>query len=151
MSMLTTTTSVGIARNTAAAVFFLDSCPAVGMYTELNDQWLEFSYDPNMELSLVPHHLVWFDGGAAPEEARNIYHNSSSDELWLLTLTRRIASGDVDVDVTSPVFVTSLSLDEGWDWGEVLNKLLTRQVTREQIERAIADSLQTSPRYDSQC
>lgn len=68
----------GIAKNSAAAIQFLDSCEAVIEYIELNDEWLEFSYDDQVEVSVVPDHLVWFDEGAAPDEAieaLNASHN----------------------------------------------------------------------------
>lgn len=68
----------GIAKNTAAAIQFLDSCEAVWQYIELNAEWLEFSYNDEVEVAVVPDHLVWFDQGSAPDaalEALNAYHN----------------------------------------------------------------------------
>lgn len=68
----------GIAKNTAAAIQFLDSCEAVETYIELNNEWLEFAYSDDIEVSIVPDHLVWFDQGSAPDaalDALNAYHN----------------------------------------------------------------------------
>lgn len=66
---MTTQTECGIARNTAAAIQFLDSCPAVREHVELSADWIEFRYDPSVEVSTYPEHLVWWDEGAAPDEA----------------------------------------------------------------------------------
>lgn len=65
-----TPTECGIARNTAAAQQYLDSCPAVREYIALDGDWLEFVYDPGIEVLNVPSHLVWFDEGSAPDEAQ---------------------------------------------------------------------------------
>lgn len=68
----------GIAKNTAAAIQFLDSCKAVETYVELSNDWVEFAYNDEVEVSVVPDHIVWFDQGAAPEaalEALDAYHN----------------------------------------------------------------------------
>jgi hypothetical protein len=72
------TTQCGLAKNSAAAVQFLNSCEAVREYVTLNASWLEFVYDDQCDVTNVPDHLVWFDGGAAPAEAcaaQNQYHN----------------------------------------------------------------------------
>lgn len=69
---------IGIAKNTAAAIQFLDTCEAVTTYIELNELWLEFAYDDQVDVTAYPEHLVWFDDGAAPaeaNEAQNAYHN----------------------------------------------------------------------------
>lgn len=76
---MNTASEHGVAKNTAAAIQFLDSCPAVRSYIELNADWLEFVFDPSIEVSVVPDHLVWFDEGAAPDAAQdalNAYHNA---------------------------------------------------------------------------
>ncbi len=57
------------------------------------------------------------------------------DEDWLDCLCARIASGEQDVDLVA--FADTLALDEGWDLGDVLNKFLSRQITRSEIEHAI--------------
>jgi hypothetical protein len=128
----------GIARNTASAQAWLDQCDAVSIVEELNDEWLEFAFDPSIEVFAVPDHLVWFDQGAAPAEATEILnarHNTSDDEEWLKRLLCRIASGDQDM--VAAEFQKIPCLDNGWDWGDVLNKLQTGEITREDIEYAI--------------
>lgn len=72
----------GLAKNTASAQLWLDQCDAVSEVVELNDEWLEFTFDPTVEVFAVPDHIVWFDQGAAPSEgleALNAFHNEDDD------------------------------------------------------------------------
>jgi hypothetical protein len=64
---------------------------------------------------------------------------SYDDREWLDAMTRRIGSGDQDIDILK--FAESLDLSEGWDWGEVAIKMEEGELTRSQIDRAITRSL----------
>jgi len=77
---MTTATECGLAKNTASAQWWLDQCEAVKQVETLNDEWLEFTYDPAVEVFAVPNHIVWFDQGAAPREGLDVlneFHNGN--------------------------------------------------------------------------
>jgi len=57
----------GWARNTASAQSFLNSCPAVREWRELTPDVIEFQFDMNIEVSVVPPG-VWFDPQRCDDE-----------------------------------------------------------------------------------
>jgi len=46
--------SHGVARYTPNVVQFLNSCPAVISFTEVDNNWLNFEFDPTIEVLSVP-------------------------------------------------------------------------------------------------
>jgi hypothetical protein len=73
----------GVAKNSTYANAFLNCCDCVIQIVVVTEEWIVFSFNESVELSMMPGMDVWFQGASAPVEGQkvlNTFLSMSGDE-----------------------------------------------------------------------